>query len=272
MEQTRLASKEYIRNEFKVQAEERRVETDVALHWHEYFEVEIVLHGRGTQSLNGKDYPLQKGAVYFLTPADFHKIHVEESIQLYNVSFELSMISLPFLEQVIHNENRFFYPTEEEYTRLLNLTVLLADACDNGLWDHDYLYNLLNCMLFCFTRLINTEQLAMKKLSSSAVIQNTLLYLHLHFREQLTLNDIAKYAHLSPNYLSELFRRETKSTVTEYLRDLRIDYAKKMLCTTELPVLDICFACGYTSGSNFMKYFKIKTGLSPLQYRKIKNG
>lgn len=269
MEQTRLASKQYIRNEFKIQAEEKWLETDTPLHWHEYFEAEIILEGKGTQSLNGKKYPLHKGALYFLTPADFHEICVEEPLHLYNVSFELSTISLPFLNQVINDENRFFYPAEVEYTRLLNLIILLADACNNEFAEQEYLHSLLNCLLIRFTHLINTEQAALKRLSSTAIVQNALLYLHLHFREQLTLNDIATFTHISPNYLSELFRQETKVTVTQYLRDLRIDYAKKLLCSTELSVLEICFACGYSSCSNFMKYFKLKTGRSPLQYKKL---
>ena len=164
MEQMRLKEKQYIPNEFKIYAEKKQAKTSMPLHWHEYFEAELILEGKGTQNLNGKNYSLQKGALYFLTPADFHEICVEEPLQLYNVSFALSTISLPFLEQVIHHEKRFFYPAKAEYTRLLHLMDLLADACGNGLLDQNYPNSLLHCLLICFTQLLGDQQSSAKTL------------------------------------------------------------------------------------------------------------
>ena len=57
-------------------------------HWHNYFEIEIVVAGEGTHNLNGTAYPVGKGDAYLLTPVDFHEIEAYSSIELINVSFD----------------------------------------------------------------------------------------------------------------------------------------------------------------------------------------
>ena len=264
----RLSTDKHIGKHRSVFAQRKKIDGCFPLHRHEYFEVEIILDGKGTQILNGHSCPLSRGAVYFLTPADFHEIRVEEPLTLYNISFETASVPPSLSEQTLKKEGCVFYPPPPEFSRLVHIGFLLSDAfSDIHAQQSSYIDHLLSCLVIRLTDIISTAD-DRAALSASPSVREVLLYMHLHFRETVTLSTLAGYAHLSPNYLSELFRSETGSTVMQYLTGLRIGYAKKLLSSTTLSVTDICFSCGFSSLSNFMKSFKNHTGFSPLNYRK----
>ena len=64
-----------------------------APHWHDYFEIKVVVQGTGIHYYNGTAYTLEKGDVYLLTPVDFHGIEAEKAIELINVSFDTIWLS-----------------------------------------------------------------------------------------------------------------------------------------------------------------------------------
>ena len=99
-------------------------------------------------------------------------------------------------------------------------------------------------------------------------IQAALLYIHMHFRENPKLSQVAKIAHYNSSHFSATFHKELGTTYCDYLNMLKISYAKELLISTNLKILDICNECGFTSHSNFLRLFKENTGLSPLQFRK----
>ena len=89
-----------------------------------------------------------------------------------------------------------------------------------------------------------------------------------NFREPVTLTQIADIACMSIPAFCNYFKKSTKKTYIDFLTEVRIGYACKLLMETTKSVLDICFASGYNTMANFHKQFlKIKK-LTPLQYRK----
>lgn len=83
----------------------------------------------------------------------------------------------------------------------------------------------------------------------------------------LTVADIGKAVYLSSTYVSLLFKQETGQTVGEYLTQVRVDKAKKLLRDPQYKFYDICYAIGYTDPSYFTKLFKKVTGVTPSAYR-----
>lgn len=84
---------------------------------------------------------------------------------------------------------------------------------------------------------------------------------------ELSLTTLAKKLNVSNVYLSTVFHRETGKTITEYINDRRISYAKHLLCSTSLQVQTISVHCGMTDVHYFSKLFKKKTGKTPSQFR-----
>jgi len=87
------------------------------------------------------------------------------------------------------------------------------------------------------------------------------------FSEKLTLNSIAKSVDIHPVHLATLFRQHYRQTVGEYIRQLRIEYACGEISTSDVPLVDIALAAGFSDQSHFSKTFKRFTGMSPARFR-----
>ena len=84
---------------------------------------------------------------------------------------------------------------------------------------------------------------------------------------ELSLSSLAKQLNVSNVYLSTIFKKETGKTVTEYINDKRIAYAKHLLRTTSLQVQTVSLHCGIMDVHYFSKLFRQKTGMTPSCYR-----
>ncbi len=85
--------------------------------------------------------------------------------------------------------------------------------------------------------------------------------------EDLNAESLCEILHISTNYFSALFKKETGSTFTSYLTQTRIEQAKKLLRNTDLKTFDIGTQVGYSQGHYFSYVFKKNTGISPTEYR-----
>jgi transcriptional regulator GlxA family with amidase domain len=98
-------------------------------------------------------------------------------------------------------------------------------------------------------------------------IRRALIYMHHHFREQLTLEEVAAQARLSPNYFSECFHKATGSRFQSYLQELRLRFARTLLEMSDLHVTTICHASGFNTLSHFERAFKGRHGQPPRECR-----
>ncbi len=87
---------------------------------------------------------------------------------------------------------------------------------------------------------------------------------------ELSLSTLANHLNVSGVYLSTIFHRETGKTITEYINDKRISYAKHLLKTTALQVQTVSLHCGIMDVHYFSKLFKKKVGKTPSQFRNEK--
>ncbi len=101
----------------------------------------------------------------------------------------------------------------------------------------------------------------------SELVKNTILLIDSDISAPLSPSALAKTHNVSLGYLSTLFRKETKKTLTEYIKDRRIAHAKHLLKTTQLQVQTIALNCGIMDLQYFSKIFKKNTGQTPRQYR-----
>jgi len=88
-----------------------------------------------------------------------------------------------------------------------------------------------------------------------------------HFKEQITLSTLAKCVDRHPAYLSQMFRRFYGSTIGDYVRQLRLDYASKKITHSTESIADIATAAGFYDQSHFTHAFKIHTGVTPAEFR-----
>ncbi len=98
-------------------------------------------------------------------------------------------------------------------------------------------------------------------------VQNTRNYIAEHLGEKLTVDQIAAYLQLTPNYLSHTFKQETGQTITSYILSERIQAAKLLLLQPEATVGDVMDRLGFISQSHFTKAFREDTGMTPGKYQ-----
>ncbi len=102
---------------------------------------------------------------------------------------------------------------------------------------------------------------------SSALISQALKYIMTHFPDNIGLNSVCDYLHVNPSYFSTLFRQEMNRTFTDYLTELRIEKACKLLLETNLRIVDISSEVGFEDQSYFNKVFKKSKNLTPREFR-----
>ncbi|WP_248925259.1 AraC family transcriptional regulator [Paenibacillus hamazuiensis] len=100
-------------------------------------------------------------------------------------------------------------------------------------------------------------------------VSDIVKYINEHYAEPLSLRDLADRFHMSPFYLSRIYKEVTGFTFVEYVNQVRIKEAQKLLRTTSLNITAITEKVGYESSTHFGRVFKAITGIAPLQYRKL---
>lgn len=99
------------------------------------------------------------------------------------------------------------------------------------------------------------------------MIRQVQVYFENNYREQVTLEALAKQFHVSPSYLSHQFKRITGTSVMRYLQSCRMAAAKELLVHTQLEIAAVVEVSGFSDSSNFSRTFKAETGLTPSQFR-----
>ena len=93
-------------------------------------------------------------------------------------------------------------------------------------------------------------------------------YLRGHYREKISLADIARVGALSPSRFDHVFKEKTGQTFVHYLQDIRLEKAKLLLASSSLRIVEIALEVGFISPGHFNRTFREREGLSPREYRK----
>lgn len=89
-----------------------------------------------------------------------------------------------------------------------------------------------------------------------------------NFRNEITLNEIAAISNLSTTSFCRYFKLMTKKTFYDFLTEIRVNHACRMLVETNLTVEAVCMDCGFNNASNFYRHFKKITGSTPVEYKR----
>ena len=92
-------------------------------------------------------------------------------------------------------------------------------------------------------------------------------YIYKHFTDSISIKEIASVSNMTVTSFCRYFKSRTLKTFTQFLNELRISYACKLLNKENYSVMDSCFECGYNSLSYFNRQFKAIMKMSPMQYK-----
>ena len=92
-------------------------------------------------------------------------------------------------------------------------------------------------------------------------------YIDGHFREEIHLQDLADIVSMTPTAFSRFFKLRTSKNISEYIIDVRLGYAARLLVDSTMAIVEICYRCGFNNISNFNRIFKKKRGCTPTEFR-----
>lgn len=241
------------------------------LHWHEFYEIEYVVNGTAVETINGVSYPVGPGTLTFLSPVDFHSYQNTSSdprLYVYKVIFQDV-----FLPKSLRNDmyaykgkkittvqdpsfRNFFKQLYKEYT---------GDGYAKDIFMMNGIINLAIMVMRALRQ--NRDPEAIGNVDHSP-IQDAIIYVRTHFRENISAEAVAKTVHLSPNYFSEYFKKQTGEKFSVFVFRLRVEYAANLLRVSDISVKEIAYESGFNSASYFSNVFKEYYGMSPEQFRR----
>lgn len=104
--------------------------------------------------------------------------------------------------------------------------------------------------------------------SQTTAVSTVKTYIESHLSEELDRDTLASMVYLNADYLSHLFKKDTGSSLINYIIDRRIARSKELLLKGEMNIRDIAITCGFQNISYFSRQFKKSTGMTPRQFRK----
>lgn len=252
-----------------IEVSRHSLKKDTPLHFHDYYEIEMVVSGEGRQMLNGSEFPLRRGCITFLSPVDFHQLYVGSSeIRVLNVSFAASFISKYFSESLLSTGTTLVELDEDEIQKLETVFEFMLDERDlDDRHSKDLMPLLMQYLVALFERSRERHQTPATK-KDSAPISIAMQYIFEHYLESPSFEEVAIISGYAPTYFSKLFHDVTGQRYSDFLATMKINHAKMLLITTNMNTIDIAYACGFKSSQTFYRVFKKITGTYPGEFRK----
>lgn len=148
----------------------------------------------------------------------------------------------------------------EQAYRLSDFYILKMDSCSNI----QQIGNLHHIMAKDFT-----GKMILQKKSSvlSKPVMQCIDYIYSHIKERITIQALAEYTGLSTSYLSRVFKQNLGVSISDYIREKKIEKACHLLRYSDKPVIDIANYLAFSSQSHFIQTFENFIGLTPKKYR-----
>jgi transcriptional regulator GlxA family with amidase domain len=110
------------------------------------------------------------------------------------------------------------------------------------------------------------------RIADRVELNRVIEHLHTHLDDRITVESMARVAHLSASHFARVFKRETGKAPMEYVRDLRLERAKKLLIAGDKSMTEIALECGFGSPSYLSACFQKEYKLTPSEYQKRVGG
>ena len=238
----------------------------VDVHWHDYYELALVVSGEGEHVVNGETRAIGPGSAFLLSPADFHAIRATagEPLVCANAVIEPALMERQLAALGAPALAGFPWQVEDFLDAEADFRRLQREFDEPRVGSARVAEALVACLVVELARRCGVDDPRRERPPASLDdLRSAVLYVDRHFREPLTLADVAARAHLSPNYFSERFRQYTGTSFQLYLQECRLRFARSLLASTSLSVSEVCHAAGFNSLSHFGRAFRRRYGSAP---------
>ena len=247
-------------------------------HKHEEYELIVITEGHGTALIGDYVGEYKKGDVFFLSsnlPHWFRKTEQKMIGSAIVVHFLKDFWGTPFLSmpemkkinQLLEGDNNGLQLIQSLQKKITTGIEQMEQA--TGVDRIQLLLNTLHLMSQSKQYKIITKGFDNNlNLKVNSAIDKIFTFSFKHFLEAVTLAEVAAEVSMSIPTFCRFFKRNIKKSYFEFLKELRIGHACKLLRESNQPIIDICYKSGYNSWAHFSKQFKNVKEITPNQYRK----
>lgn len=248
-----------------IKVHKNRTSLGFELHRHEYFEIICYHKCHGTTTVNGKKYDITDGAIFLLTPTDFHEIEAEVIEGSYSiiVSFTSEIIDENILRTgkigatVLYGADSYLLSCFDKMYELFG-----TQRSENAIQTNHLLNYALSEILF------RGEEIAGDNSYNNPKIREAVGYVLSNMDGDTSLSSVAKRVGLSAAYFSARFSEVMGKPYKTWQKEIKLERAKRMLESTDEDIISVAYECGYNSPSHFIKTFGAEMGLTPKEYRR----
>ena len=258
-----MAVKKFNKNELhgkSIYAERKERVTSYPLHWHDYFEMILYVGCRGSCTLNDCTYEISDPCIFLLTPTDFHKIDTEDKDGSYYVK-------VAFCESVIDDT---LFGRGALCPKIYRCHDEFIISCFEKLADNEVMKSPLRARALLNYILAAVDECGKEAERDGSffhpLVRRAAIYTLDHFTEPITLAEVAEKLGTGAPYLSTVFHKTMGRTYNSWLRELRIEHAKRLL-VGDGSIIEIAMDCGFGTPSHFSKAFRDLVGMTPGEYR-----
>ena len=263
-------------------ADRLKSEFTYPIHSHSEFEVNYVENAKGVRRIIGDS--VEVIGDYDLTLVAGDKLeHVWEQYQC--TSRNIREITIQFSSELFFgnllNKNQFdsirkmFENAKQGVSFPMEAIMKIYPQLDTLASETNGFYAVIKFMTILYelsmsdnSRILSSSSFAnIDDSSDSRRISKVHDYINIHFKEPIRLEDLASIAGMSSVSFSRFFKLRTGKTITDYLIEIRLGYASRLLVDTTNSISEICYECGFNNLSNFNRIFKKKKDCSPKEFR-----
>lgn len=249
----------------------------LATHWHEAFEIALIVSGKAIYHFGPEYVTLSSGEALFINSAVPHDTTpFDKDLEMFTIAFPPRIFGLPgyklyeeTVAPILQSKNGASILTDPKIPQ--KLEEIYSDAQSPELSFMRMSLQILELwgLLMNYFRQNSSDQYAIRRLHSREEmhLKQCIAFIRKNWRETISIEDIANSASISKNTCYRLFKQYLQLTPMTYINQFRVSQAELMLLETNQPVIDIALSCGFNSVVYFDRVFKQIHGKTPLEYR-----
>lgn len=270
-------------NDFMYVADRRKKEFDFPIHQHEIFELNFIAGATGCRRVVGDSSEVigDLDLVLITSPNlehvweqhecksdDIHEVTVQFFLDFDSPTSPFCKNPYKSIHQMLTRAKRgLAFPNEAimmVYHRIVRLS-----SIEEGFLAVQELFSIL----YELSKFDNARELASSAFakveveSDSKRILKVKNYIDEHYKDEMSLEQLANLVGMTPTAFSRYFKQRTGKNLSEYIVDIRLGHAARRLVDTTDSVSEICWTTGFNTLSNFNRLFRKRKGCSPTEFR-----
>lgn len=230
---------------------------------HDKYIIHFVKSGKGTLILDDKLYHLKENDVFLIRPNQVSKYVADEKDPWHYAYFSFMGVLAPvFIEETFFkNNNSIFSMQDDKVFRIIDDGLSnIRESKSVRIASLEYLFNLLSSLV--------VEPVLVKD-DQNSLVKQIEQYMKQNYMKDIHVSEIAGAFNISRNYLFRIFKKYYGVSLKRYILNIRLEEAKRMLLSTDLPIVQISEMLGFKTYSTFFKLFKTNFNCTPKEYRQL---